>query len=612
MKTAIEKNTAKKTRTSRRKVQPTAKAAVPLKSEIATDEGGFERVAIDLVDISPLNYRRFYNQADLVRFSEVLAVQGITAPVTLRKMETGRYELVVGERRYRAALLAGLTHLPAMVRVFTDAQVKEIQLTENLQRENPHPMHEAFAVSDMRSEGHNIEEIAARLGKSKAFVFNRLKLVELIAPFQEIFLSNKMTLTQASQLAALDHTAQQEILEEECPGWEEEEFQLDDLRYTIRKYQYNLFKAPFDLADKSLSPDMGACTGCSFNSASLATLFPEMAEKAICSNHTCYNNKSMVAVRLKLMELLTADQPEAIIVSARIPENLKGLLESMEITRDLPQYDFYDVSIQRPPTLPDRADYEDEGEEGEEFDGVGYNEALEEFKADMDAFELLKEVGTTRKGLWVQWDGSFSIVAFDPDKPKSNGRGKEVTAKEVQEAIKAGTVTTELLEGEIKRLNVREARSMEKDSEKIQETVHSQFMERFSEIGNVVSLTAADQMAARLLIFQSLNYTVYRQVEESLFGEQEPETYEEKLQALASMTDQQYSYLIRMAVASKPESKSPRQIIGLCLQQLASDADIDVPAIVQAQDELAAGRKDKVELRVADMERRIKKLTDKA
>ncbi len=137
-------------------------------------------------------------------------------------------------------------------------------------------------------------------------------------------------------------------------------------------------------------------------------------------------------------------------------------------------------------------------------------------------------------------------------------------------------------------------------------------MERYSEIDQCPRWTAADQMAARLLIFAAQLFRLPSGGGSTFRRAGIEDSYEAKLQAFASLTDQQYSYLIRMAVAAKAESKSPRQITGLCLQQLAKWRDIDVPAIVQAQDNLAAGRKDKVELRIADMERRIKKLADKA
>src|SRR3954454_24357169 len=94
--------------------------------------GEFKQVPIDKIDLSPLNYRKYYSEIDMQEFAKELALHGIISPVTVRPLDNGRYELVVGERRYRAAKIARLKEIPACVWNLTDDEVIEIQLCENL------------------------------------------------------------------------------------------------------------------------------------------------------------------------------------------------------------------------------------------------------------------------------------------------------------------------------------------------------------------------------------------------------------------------------------------------------------------------------------------------
>jgi len=129
-------------------------------------DADFGQINTDDIDFSPLNYRKYFSEEALQSFAEELKQHGIISPLTVRVGKGSKYELVAGERRLRAARIAGLSTVPAAMATLTDEQVIEIQLSENLQRENPHPMHEAQGIGQMQSTGKNIEEIAARLGKS--------------------------------------------------------------------------------------------------------------------------------------------------------------------------------------------------------------------------------------------------------------------------------------------------------------------------------------------------------------------------------------------------------------------------------------------------------------
>src|SRR5215831_11451056 len=194
---------------SKHKKQPVKKIVPKNKAALAVtpllNDTNFINIKTDDIEFSPLNYRKYFSEESLQQFAEELKQHGIISPVMIRNSSNGKckYELVAGERRLRAARIAGLQTVPAAIVSLTDEQVIEIQLSENLQRENPHPMHEAQAIGQMQATGKTIDEIAVRLGKSKQFVYTRLKLLSLIDFFQEMLLAGVISLQEALQIASL-------------------------------------------------------------------------------------------------------------------------------------------------------------------------------------------------------------------------------------------------------------------------------------------------------------------------------------------------------------------------------------------------------------------------
>lgn len=131
------------------KVQP--KRNNQVENKAANQQEQFKNIPVADIDYSPLNYRKYFSQPDLENFAAELVQHGIISPLTVRLMPSGRFELVAGERRLRAAVIARLKEVPAMVKTLSDEEVIEIQLAENIQRENPHPMHEAQAIGQMKN-----------------------------------------------------------------------------------------------------------------------------------------------------------------------------------------------------------------------------------------------------------------------------------------------------------------------------------------------------------------------------------------------------------------------------------------------------------------------------
>lgn len=152
------------------------KALIP---EAEDQEGQVRQIPIDQIDRNEEQPRKYFDEEHLDELRESIATHGVLEPIIVRPVQ-GRYEVVVGERRWRAAQLAGLKSLPAVVRTLSDKETMEIALVENLQREDLNPLEEAEAYRRLMLDfGLTQEEVAARVGKKRSTVANRLRLLEL-------------------------------------------------------------------------------------------------------------------------------------------------------------------------------------------------------------------------------------------------------------------------------------------------------------------------------------------------------------------------------------------------------------------------------------------------
>lgn len=582
---------------------------------IVLQEAEYKQVNVEDIDISPLNYRKYISDEALRQFAEELKQHGIISALTLRPVADNRYELVAGERRLRAAKLAGLLTVPAAVVHLTDEQVTEIQLAENLQRENPHPLDEANAVKMMQDSGIDIEEIALRLGKSKQFVYVRLKLLNLIEPIREMFYAEAITIQQALEIATIAGEGQEQFFKDHCTKWKQKNFELHDLTWYLRPYRYDLKDAPFDTKDKKLLPDAGACTGCPFNSATVKSLFPEYAKQAICTNATCYRNKCRANFRIGFINALQIHEPAALLFYGEPSEGTQEFVKQIPEASGLPWWDYHQVTIIEAPDEPQSEDYTDRynDEDEQTFDAEGYEAAMEEYKTELAEYEHNLQSGKYKKAL-LERNGDFYPVLFSPEPPLKNtngSNGRSITMKSVQEALKAGTATAEMLQEAIQSILQREERAREMDRDKVQLNVHKQFEEKIKNWENNEGLTNADLVAVRLLVYQSLDYNHRQEVDSVLFegmdkhAENANELFYEKLQ---SLSDQQFSYLIRMAIAGKPESKYPNNETGFVLYRVAAEAGVDVIKMEQEQEEKATKRNDRMKARVKELEKKAERL----
>src|SRR5713226_5238119 len=166
-------------------------------------------VPLDQIEASQSQPRKFFNPETLDELAASIRASGVIQPVIVRRRGTG-YQLIAGERRWRAARQAGLEHIPAIVREATDAQSLELALVENLLREDLNPIEEAEAYQKLLAQfGWIQEELAQRIGRDRSSIANSLRLLRLPDEIQADLRSGRLTMGHARALLALPTAAEQ-------------------------------------------------------------------------------------------------------------------------------------------------------------------------------------------------------------------------------------------------------------------------------------------------------------------------------------------------------------------------------------------------------------------
>ncbi|MGD9537824.1 MAG: ParB/RepB/Spo0J family partition protein [Alphaproteobacteria bacterium] len=163
-------------------VPPSVSVAAPGEADAeARGRGGALRsLPIDSLSPSPLQPRTVFDEAELDELAQSIRQNGVLQPILVRQGAAGGYEIIAGERRWRAAQRAGIHELPAIVRQLDDDQALELALVENLQREDLNPLEEAEAFQRLMTRfGHTQEAVAQAIGKSRSHVANTIRLLEL-------------------------------------------------------------------------------------------------------------------------------------------------------------------------------------------------------------------------------------------------------------------------------------------------------------------------------------------------------------------------------------------------------------------------------------------------
>ena len=166
---------------------------------------GVRIVAIDRIEPNPEQPRLAFDQATLEELAASIREHGVLQPILVRPLDGTRFQLIAGERRWRASRLAGLDTIPALIEEIDDDTALEIAIIENLQREDLSPLDEAAMYDRMvREHGYSIRKLADKLGKDKGYLENRLRLADAPPEVRELVSLRKDTLSHAYELMKVD------------------------------------------------------------------------------------------------------------------------------------------------------------------------------------------------------------------------------------------------------------------------------------------------------------------------------------------------------------------------------------------------------------------------
>ncbi len=171
---------------------------------------GVTEIELKKIIPNPNQPRKHFDDDALQELANSISVHGVIQPLVLNKLDDGNYLIIAGERRWRASKLAGLDKVPAVIKEYTDKQIKEISLIENLQREDLNPIEAARAIRQLMDEYHLTQEaVSDRIGKSRSNVANTLRLLTLYPDVVTLIETGRLSAGHARALVVVEDTTKQ-------------------------------------------------------------------------------------------------------------------------------------------------------------------------------------------------------------------------------------------------------------------------------------------------------------------------------------------------------------------------------------------------------------------
>ena len=263
---------------------------------------------ITVVHPSADNHRKTFNDTSLQELADSIREVGVLQAIAVRPRTAGGYEIIYGERRYRASLLAGAKTIKATIYDhITDDEAEDMSLSENLQREQVRPTEEARAFKRLLEKGrYDMYSLVSRFGRSEKYIYTRLKLNELYAPIGELLDNGTITVSVAEEISTYEANIQWDVYENHLKQGNRDDWS---------GYTLNLFKKHFekyyttDLEQYKF--DKTECKACAHNAANY-NLFAEHNGCGHCTNRKCLEAKNAAHVAKETEKLLKSD-PKLVI-----------------------------------------------------------------------------------------------------------------------------------------------------------------------------------------------------------------------------------------------------------------------------------------------------------
>lgn len=594
------------------KIKPVTAAIKSVQTE--EKEKAIIQLDLDKVFPDPKQPRKTFESKDESELSGSIKEHGVLQAILVRPhpAKPNNYMIVFGERRYRASLALKATYperntIPATVKNLSDAEALELQIIENLQRKDVHPMEEAkgfFAL--INDSNYSVDDIANGIGKSVYFVRQRLKLNDLIPKWQKMYSKNAFKHSLALQLCVLPENLQLELYKNEVTKEKEKEENpvLNINSYTIERLSGNLTSANFDLNDAELDKKAGACSVCPFNSA-VSSLFPDQEKSPVCNNIGCFRNKMNITFNKDLKTAI--EDPTVILVynGYTKPEVVDTLVKEGHTVYHEGYGD--ECRIADSPSLESyeefKAGYRFEKMSEKELK-TQYQKEIEEYNKEKAQFDKNVTTAKYKKAFVVGGNnsnvGRYIYVLMTEKKEQSKSR----------KAVENGTASMDDIENEIKRLQEREKRNKELDAEK----VHKRIIESLNESNNLKEIPKTshrnDNILVNFLLSEHMgfhNRERYKKL--PMLSNGMAITREKFYSNLESLTKQQVSFLVRQIILNKYSAFLPNSKEGYMMRKMAESLpDIPIAQFEKEHKEKAETREQRVNSRITDLRQQLKTL----
>lgn len=345
---------------------------------------------VALANVQPSNYnpRKNFDEASLAELSESIRQQGVLQPIGVRPIENNRFEIVFGERRYRASLMAGLEDIPAVVMEISDEVAEEMAVTENLQRKDVTPIEEANAYQKLIDSGrHDVQSLAVQFGKNESYIRTRLKFVSLMPEIAQLLEQDEITISVASEICRYGEDIQKEVYNKHLKegvqynSWRG--MKASDVARNIeRQYTTDLERYAFD---KPL------CLSCPHNTNNMM-LFCE-GGCGNCANRTCLAEMNAAYLTEKAVRLME-ERPEVSLCYESFNSNEAVVERLTAMGYEVESLNYYAKAYPEQPEAPRKDEYDttEEYEQAQsefEQDLNDYTEECEEIRTRSEAGEII-------------------------------------------------------------------------------------------------------------------------------------------------------------------------------------------------------------------------------
>lgn len=345
-------------------------------------------VSVALADIQPSNYnpRKNFDEKSLVELADSIRQQGVLQAIGVRPIAENRFEIVFGERRYRASQIAGLEEIPAVILDISDETAEEMAVTENLQRKDVTPIEEANAYQKLIESGrHDVQSLAVQFGKNESYIRTRLKFVSLIPEIAQLLEQDELTISVATEICRYGEDIQHDIYEKHLKegvlynSWRG--MKASEVAKNIeRSYTTDLKRYFFDKT---------VCLSCPHNTNNMM-LFCEEGSCGNCANRKCLEEMNASYLAEKAVQLME-QRPFALLCRDFYGCNEKVVEQLVASGFEVEKLSVRPADYPEEPEAPDMEDYENDEEYAEAY--KEYEKELSEYKEECEDVNHRSEAG---------------------------------------------------------------------------------------------------------------------------------------------------------------------------------------------------------------------------